>query len=269
MKINWFPGHMTKALAEIKKLLANVDVVVYVLDARAPLSCINPSLSNISQNKPILYVLNKIDLADKTRIAQIKKILKEKSEVVEIDSTQSGASKVIRQKINLLAKEKIEKFSAKGVKITIRAVIVGVPNCGKSTLVNNLCGKAKTVTGNKPGVTKGTMWLNIGDNVEICDTPGTLYPNLADQTIAKKLAFLGSIKDEVLDTTELATELLLMLKNKYPNLVQERYKNCQNLAEIASLRGFVLGKGQLDVDRAAIALLDDFRKGRIGNITLD
>ncbi len=270
MKINWFPGHMTKALGEIKKLLVNVDVVVYVLDGRAPLSCLNPSLSTLAQNKPILYVVNKIDLADEEKVDKIlPKLRSEGRDAIKLNSTMSGAGKVIRQKLNTLAKAKIEKYKAKGVKTTIRAVVVGVPNCGKSTLVNNLCGKAKAVTGDRPGVTKGLQWLNIGDNVELCDTPGTLYPNLTDQEIAKKLAYLGSIKDEILEETELALNLLKTLQNQYPSLLENRYKGAVTLEEIAHVRGFIISGGESDLDRTAQAVIDDFRKGRIGKITLD
>lgn len=270
MKINWFPGHMKKALDEMREELSKVDVVVYVLDARAPLSSINPSLNKLIASKKVLYVFNKIDLADEKRISEIASHFKgENCDYVILNSTLSGAGGKIRNKINMLAKDKISKYAQKGVKTTVRAMVVGVPNSGKSTLVNNLCGKAKAVTGNRAGVTKSTQWLNIGDNVELCDTPGTLYPNLADQTTAKRLAYVGSIKEEVVDTTELGSELLSTLKETYPVEFSSRYKGCESLEDVAKLRGFMLSGGSYDEDRAALALIDDFRKGRIGRITLD
>ena len=168
-----------------------------------------------------------------------------------------------------MCRDKLEKFKAKGLKTTIRALVVGVPNSGKSTLVNNLCGKAKAITGNKPGVTKLNQWVAIGDNIELCDTPGTLYPNLENQEIAKKLCLIGSIKDQIFDELELATELLKMLEEKYPSELANRFKEAKDLEEIAKNRGYLLGKGELDLSRAANAVIDDFRKGRIGRITLD
>ena len=271
MKINWFPGHMTKALKEIKKNLENVDVVIYVLDARAPISSINPSLNKLSQDKPILYVFNKMDMADENRVREIAKNYRsEKSDFVLLDSTKSNSSKVIRQKINELARAKIEKFKVKGIKAVVRAMVVGVPNSGKSTLTNNLCGKAKAITGNRPGVTKTTQWLNIGDNIELCDTPGTLYPNLENQEIAKKLLFIGSIKDEIIvEITELAEEFLKMISEKYSSLLQARYGDELTLEAIAQKRGYKLSKDEYDLERTANAIIDDFRKGRIGRITLD
>lgn len=271
MKINWFPGHMKVALADIKKKLENIDVVIYLLDCRAPISSINPSLNKLSQNKPVLYVFNKVDLADEKRVKELAQSYKgENCDYCLLNSTSSGSSKIIRQKLNALAKNKREKMLKKGIKAIIRAIVIGVPNSGKSTLVNNLCGKAKAVTGNRAGVTKTTQWVAIGDNIEICDTPGTLYPNLDNQEIAKKLLFIGSIKDEVIvDITELAQELIKLLNLKYGEDLERRYGKDLSLEGIAKKRGFVIGGGKPDLERTANAILDDFRKGRIGKITLD
>ena len=270
MKINWFPGHMSKALNEMKRMLKIIDVVIYVLDSRAPISSVNPSLNKLSENKPVLYVLNKTDLADEGKVkALASRFRGENSDYVSLNSTMSGAGKIIKQKIKLLANEKVQKYAAKGVKMTIRALVVGVPNSGKSTLINNLCGKAKAVTGDKPGVTKQNLWLSLGDNIEICDTPGTLYPNLVDQEIAIKLAFIGSIKDVILDQVELAEELLKMLNNLYPQLVEKRFSAGAKLEDVAKKRGYLTHGSEVDYERAASAVIDDFRKGRIGKITLD
>ena len=271
MKINWFPGHMKKTMDEIKAKLVNIDVVIYLLDSRAPVSSINPSLSKLSQNKPVLYVFNKVDLADEERVKTIAKDYKgEKCDYILLNSIQSGSSKALKGKLLALANDKIERYKKKGIRAVIRAIVIGVPNSGKSTLVNNLVGKAKAVTGNRAGVTKMTQWVSIGDNIEICDTPGTLYPNLADQDVAKKLLFMGSVKDEVVaDTVELAMELIALIDEKYPGLLQTRYGEDISLEGIAKKRGFVISKGEYDIERSANAVIDDFRKGRIGKITLD
>ncbi len=271
MKINWFPGHMTKALKEIKSLVNNVDVILYVLDSRAPISSINPSLNKLSQNKPILYIFNKLDLSDENRVKNLAKSYKSQStDYVLLNSTMSGAGKLIKQKIQNLAKEKIEKMKSKGIRAVIRTIVIGIPNSGKSTLVNNLCGKAKTLTGNRPGVTKTTQWVSIGDNIEICDTPGTLYPNLENQNIAKKLLFIGSIKDEIIvDKIELAEEFIKSASERYLENLKSRYGDDLTLTAIAKKRGYILSKDEYDLDRTAQAILDDFRKGRIGKITLD
>ena len=271
MKINWFPGHMKKALKEIKESLARTDVIIYVLDSRAPISSLNPSLNRLVENKPILYVFNKIDMADQERTRQIAKDYKSSnSDYVCLNSTMSGASKLLKNKITSLVKEKIDKAKAKGINCVVKAVVVGIPNSGKSTLVNNLCGKAKTVVGNKPGVTKTTQWLSIGDNIELCDTPGTLYPNLSDQEVAKKLLFIGSIKDEVIvDIVELAQEFLKIADNKYHELLVKRFGDNLSIQRIAKRRGYILSKDEYDYERTSQAILDDFRKGRIGQMTLD
>ena len=271
MKINWFPGHMKKALREISSQLARTDIIIYVLDSRAPISSINPSLNKLSQNKPILYVFNKMDLADEERVKTLAKNYKTiATDYTCLNSTMTGASKMIKNKILSLMKGKIDKALAKGIRPILRAIVVGIPNSGKSTLVNNLCGKAKTVTGNRPGVTKTTQWLSIGDNIELCDTPGTLYPNLENQDVAKKLLFIGSIKDEVVaDIVELGEEFLKMADVRYHDLLTKRYGEGLSLDAIAKKRGFILSKDEFDYERTAQAILDDFRKNRIGRITLD
>ena len=171
MKINWFPGHMNKALRDIAEQLKKVDVVLYLLDARIPLSSMNPSLSNLTQNKPTLYVFNKIDMADENKIkALLPQFRSQNSDYILFNSTLSGKSDALIAKIKKLASGKIEKYKSKGIKPTIRTMVVGIPNCGKSTLVNNLSKKAKTITGNKAGVTKKGLWLPLGDGIEIYDT---------------------------------------------------------------------------------------------------
>lgn len=270
MKINWFPGHMNKALKDIGENLKKVDVVTYILDARIPLSSVNPSLDKLTENKPVLYVFNKIDMADETKIkSMLPKFRTQSSDYVLFNSTLSGKTDLILNKIKNLASKKIEKYKAKGVKPTIRTMVVGIPNCGKSTLVNNLCKKAKAITGNKAGVTKHGLWLPVGDCVEIYDTPGTLYPNIADQEVAKKLAYVGSVRDEILDFYQLANDLLDLLGKLYPEKLQTRYQEARTLEEIAVLRKYVSNGGELDIERTARSVVDDFRKGRLGKITLD
>jgi len=270
VKINWFPGHMNKALKDIAEQLKKVDVVTYILDARIPLSSMNPSLSALTQNKPILYVFNKIDLADESKIsALLPRFKTENSDYIIFNSTVSGKSSLVTNKLKALASNKIEKYQTKGVKATIRTMVVGIPNCGKSTLVNNLCKKAKAITGDKAGVTKHGLWLPIGDCIEVYDTPGTLYPNISDQEVAKKLAYVGSVRDEILDFGELSFELIKLLDKLYPNVIADRYNGAKTLEEIALERKYVIAGGEVDYDRTARMVVEDFRKGRLGKLTLD
>ena len=269
MKINWFPGHMHKALKEITQELKKVDVVLYVLDARIPVSSLNPTLSKIAENKPILYVINKIDMADEKRVKElVLTFVGENKDYILYNSTMFKGDMILN-KIKKLMSAKIEKYKAKGIKASIRTMAVGIPNSGKSSLVNNLCKKSKALTGNRAGITKRGLWLNIGDGIEIYDTPGTLYPNIENQTIAEKLAIVGSVRDEILDFIPLAEKLIKFLKDKYLDLFKKRYPNCENLEDIAKLRKFVVAGGEIDMDRTAYTVIDDFRKGRIGKITLD
>ena len=276
-KINWFPGHMTKALREMEDESKKVDMVIYVLDARAPMSCINPEFVNILGNKPILYVLNKADMVDTKDLQSfIKRCKNENTEVVLLNSTKSGAIKIIEPIMNDLCKEKIEKYKQKGFKINLRAMVLGVPNSGKSTLINNLCGVKKATTGDKAGVTKGKQWLALKNGFEVLDTPGTLYPNITNQKIALNLAFIGSIKNEVLDINELALDFLNFCKKKYfinlkekYNIQDENISSIEMLDKIAEFKHYLLKGGVIDYDRTCLAIIDDFRKGKLGKIYLD
>lgn len=275
-KINWFPGHMQKALRMMEAEAKNVDALIYVLDSRAPFACLNPEFVRIIGSKPILYVLNKIDLADEKKIKEIKtKLPGENKLVIELNSTASGAIGLVTSSLNALCKATIEKYKNKGVNYFVRAMVLGVPNCGKSTLVNNLCGSKKAITGNKPGVTKGKQWVKLSNNIEILDTPGTLWPNLIDEAEARKLAFIGSIKDDVVEIEQLSIFLLEALLKTYPKELEERFSvQVENktpleiMEEIAERRKYVVRGGEIDYERTAKAILDDFRKGRIGKITL-
>lgn len=276
-KINWFPGHMTKALREMEEEAKNVDMIIYVLDARAPKSCVNPEFIKIIGNKPILYVLNKADMVEEQDLKPFLPYFKKpNTEAVLLDSTKSGAIKQIEPIMVNLCQEKLNKYKQKGFKINLRAMVLGVPNSGKSTLINNLCGSKKTITGNKAGVTRGKQWLALKNGFEVLDTPGTLYPNITNQQIALNLAFIGSIKNEVVDVNELAIDFLNFCKKHYFNNLQEKYnlqdKNMsalEMLDEIATYKHYLLKGAEPDYDRTCIAIIDDFRKGKLGKIILD
>lgn len=276
MDIHWFPGHMTKSLRMMEESVKLVDLIFYVVDARAPLSCINPSFAPIIGGKKTVYVINKSDMvtADdaeywQNRLAQIG------DGAVTVSSITAKSSAVSISIAKRLCKDKIEKMKSRGIKTSIRAMVIGVPNCGKSTLINNMCGKASTVTGNRAGVTRGKQWVRIGEYFEVLDTPGTLYPKLENKIAAQNLAFIGSIKDEVLDKNELAALLVQKLLSIDPNIILKKYNIEQNdqiehiMLDIARSRGYLLKGNVADIDRTSIAVLDDFRKGKLGKICLD
>jgi len=291
--IHWFPGHMTKALRLIEANLKLCDVVIYVLDARAPLSSINPSLNKLIGERAVVYALNKSDLAHEGRIREIaEKLTGERKVAVTLDSTRSGGAKIVIAKVKKLCQAKLDKYEAKGVKVPLKAMVVGVPNSGKSTLINNLAGGARAITGNRPGVTRGKQWVRADEYLEVLDMPGTLYPKLDNQEIAVKLAAIGSIKDEVLDMCDLAVRLVDMIIKIDPKQIEKRYeisvsRHCEErsdevipcemlfseaiqiIEEIARKRGYLLSGGKADIDRACMAVVDDFRKGRLGRICLD
>ncbi|MCL2751300.1 MAG: ribosome biogenesis GTPase YlqF [Firmicutes bacterium] len=266
VKIHWFPGHMAKAVRELGAYVKAADVVIYVLDARTPASCINPDFASVIGDRPVLYALTKADLADP---AQTAAWLKKLPAAVALDATMSGAAREILPLVDKLAAKKREKWAAKGVLYIPRAVVIGVPNTGKSTLINNLCKKAKTKTGDKPGVTRGRQWVKL-ESVDLLDTPGALPHKMEDVEAAKKLAFVGCVKDEVIDLTALAGELIKTLNAMDPGILSRRYgKPVSSLADAAEARGYVRAGGNSDTERAATALIGDLRAGRLGRITLD
>lgn len=275
-KINWFPGHMAKSLNQMTDEIKNVDMLIYVLDARAPFSCLNPKFDAISLGKPVLYVLNKTDLADeqKTKIVYQKLSSMQNSKCIMLNSIISGANSKIEPLMKELCTQKFEKYKAKGLNAFLRAMVVGVPNSGKSTLVNNLCGQKKAITGDRAGVTRGKQWVKLKNGFELLDTPGTLWPNLEDQKVATNLALIGSIKNEILDTNELCLSLVEILSKLYPQSLKNRYNieidktPLQTLMNIANAKKFML-KGDIDFERTCTFILEEFKKGKLGNITLD
>ena len=276
MNIHWFPGHMTKSLRMMQENVKLVDIIFYVVDARAPKSCINPAFTPIIANKKIIYIINKADMVTDADVNfWLNKLKLMGDDAIALNSTSARSSLALINIAKRLCKDKLDRYMLRGIKTAIRAMVIGVPNSGKSTLINNLCGKASTVTGNRAGVTRGKQWVKVSDYFEVLDTPGTLYPKLSDQTAAARLAFIGSIKDEVVDKNELAYCLIGELIAIDQKIVADKYKIELNedinliMSDIARSRGYLL-KGNLpDIDRTSIAIIDDFRKGRLGKICLD
>ena len=273
--IQWFPGHMTKTLRQMQDTAKLCDFFVYVLDARAPLSCVNPEFSKVIGNKPIIYVLNKADLANERATTAFKSYFEAlpNSRVVVLNSTQSKSGQVIVRLVNQIFADRLEQNRLKGAKFILRGMIVGVPNCGKSTLINNLVGKARAVTGDKPGVTRNIHRVRLNPSLEIMDTPGTLWPSFTDQTVGYKLALLGSVKDDVVDLYDLCIFFIreyakFGVFSKYQVDVQDKTPR-EILENIAKKRGCIERGGDIDYDRIEKLILTDFRKGALGKITLD
>ena len=277
MDYQWFPGHMTKAMRQMKEDIKLIDLIIELLDARIPLSSRNPEIDNLGQNKARLVLLNKADLADEKQNSKWIEYFKKKGIVaLKINSKNKQGIKEINNAVNIACKEKIERNLKRGIKNRpIRAMVVGIPNVGKSTFINAYAGKNCAKTGNKPGVTKGKQWIRLNKNLELLDTPGVLWPKFDDQKIGMHLAFIGSMNDNILDVSELAFQLIKLLENLYPNAIKDRYSIegddniLQIMYQIAELRGCKLKGNQPDLDKTSKIVLDDFRSGKLGRITLD
>lgn len=277
MHFQWYPGHMTKAKRMMQEDIKLIDIVIELLDARVPISSRNPDIDSLANNKFRLVLLNKCDLADDKVTAKWEAYFKEKGiMVVTINARNGQGMKAITAKVQEACKEKIERDRKRGImNRPIRAMIVGIPNVGKSTFINSYARKACTKVGNKPGVTKGKQWIKINKSVELLDTPGILWPKFEDDTVGEHLAFIGSINDEILQRTELACNLIVFMKQQYPGILCERYQVDEAeeaavvLEGIARNRGCLLKGNELDYEKAAIILLDEFRNGKLGRISIE
>lgn len=279
MNIQWYPGHMTKAKRMMEENIKLVDVIVEMLDARVPLSSRNPELLKIANNKPRIVVLNKIDLADDEMTRKwSSRLKKEGAEVVLVNARDGKGMNMVMSAAKEVCKEKIERNRARGIiNKPIRAMIVGIPNVGKSTFINKLIGKASAKTGNKPGITKGKQWLKVKKDFELLDTPGLLWPKFEDQKVGIALALIGSIKEELLDTRELSFHMIELMRSYYKEQFLNRYpigniesKSLMDILEEITVMRNILKTGNIpDTDRMSIILLDEFRNGKYGKITID
>ena len=277
MHFQWYPGHMTKAKRMMQENIKLVDLVVELVDARIPLSSRNPDIDELGKNKARVVLLNKADLAEECwNEAWIKWFEEQGFLAVKVNSKKGSGMKAIQSVIGEACKEKIERDRRRGIlNRPVRAMVVGIPNVGKSTFINALAGKACAKTGNKPGVTKGKQWIRLNKQVELLDTPGILWPKFEDQKVGLRLAFIGSIKDEILNTEELACEFIQYMNQEYGGVLNEKYHtdesddSYQILMGIARSRHCLVRGNELDTEKAAALLLDDFRNGRLGRITLE
>lgn len=277
MNLQWYPGHMTKAKRMMQEDIKLIDLIIELVDARIPLSSRNPDIDDLGRNKARLILLNKSDLADERSNEQWSEYFRNKGfYAVKVNSRSGGGLKSINGVIQEACREKIERDRRRGIKNRpIRAMVVGIPNVGKSTFINSYAGKACTKTGNKPGVTKGKQWIRLNKSLELLDTPGILWPKFEDQSVGVKLAMIGSIKEEVVNAEELALELLNMLHEHYEGIVAKRYEieetedPVKMLERIAVKRQCLLKGQELDYEKAAKMVLEEFRNGKIGRITLE
>lgn len=277
MHIQWYPGHMTKAMRMMQEAVKQVDCIIYVLDSRAISSSMNPKFDELINGKPVLYILGKSDLVEEDDIKKWTKVFSQQGKNFVVSQNISGKQRgIIIEKLKKINSEMIEKYAQKGAKKSIRAMVVGVPNTGKSTLINSLCASKRAITGNKPGVTRGKQWVSLAEGVELLDTPGAVPPAFQDQTKALHLAFIGSIKEDILPLDELAIEIINYFRQNNTANFCERYKmefipedTVEVFDKIAQVRGFLLGKKGYDYDRTAKAIINDFKTQKLGKIMLD
>lgn len=277
MNYQWYPGHMTKARRMMQENIKLIDLVIELVDARIPISSRNPDIDELGKGKSRIILLNKSDLADPVWNKKwVEYFSNQGMGVLEINSRTGMGIKSIQGLVQEVCKEKIERDRKRGiVNRPVRAMVVGIPNVGKSTFINSFAGKACAKTGNKPGVTKGKQWIRLNKGLELLDTPGILWPKFEDQQVGMRLAFIGSMNDEILIPDELACDLIGAIKELYPKAFQERYeadpagKPIEILKAVAESRKCYAKGEQLDLGKAAGILIDDFRSGKLGRMTLE
>ena len=274
--INWYPGHMKKTRELIRENLKAVDAVVEIIDSRIPVSSRNPVIAELIAGKRRIVVLGKADLADPAETARWREKISQEKGVARVMDLNLQSGENIKKLLKALEDEQEVRNAEKSIKRPLRIMIVGVPNVGKSSLINRLTGKRSAVTGDKPGVTKGKQWLSLTNGMQLLDTPGILWPKFEDPNVGLNLAFCGSIKDDILGVQDLGFELIRVLGESYPDLLAERYKldeisdqPIENMDNIALKRGFILSGKRIDYERTSRTVLDEFRGGKIGRITLE
>lgn len=279
--IQWFPGHMTKTRRKIQTSLKLVDAVAEIIDARIPVSSRNPELHKIIENKPRIILMNKCDMADPSQTARwVSCYQKEGILAIPVDCKSGRGLNQFIPKVRELLKDRIIQWEQKGmVNRTIRVMIVGIPNVGKSSFINRMAKQNRAKVEDRPGVTRGNQWFTIGKAFDLLDTPGVLWPKFDDPNVGEKLAFTGAVKDQILDTEQLASRLLEVLRDEYPSMLTTRYKlekydlqpmqGYELLELIGRKRGMLVSGGEIDTERASIMVLDEFRSAKLGKITLE
>lgn len=279
--VQWFPGHMAKTRRLIKESLSMVDAVTEILDARIPLSSRNPEIEQITAGKPRIILLNKCDVADERITREWINYFERKGfTALPVDCRSSKGLGAYRPAVRKVLAEKIKSNEQKGMAgKSLRVMVVGIPNTGKSSFINRMAGKNRAQVADRPGVTRHNQWFNIGNGIELLDTPGVLWPKFDDPSVGDKLAFIGSVKDTVLDSETMAVRLIDVLKKEYPNTLSQRYKiNGIDFAETESFeilellgkkRGMLISGGEIDTERASVTLLDEYRAGKLGKISME
>ena len=277
--VQWFPGHMAKTRRLIKESLSRVDCVTEVLDARIPLASRNPEIEDITAGKPRIILLNKCDLADEAVTAEwIKYFRSTGAEVMPVDCRSGKGLNNYHAVVRRVLADKIKANNDRGmVGKSLRVMVVGIPNTGKSSFINKMAGRVRAKVADRPGVTTSNQWFNIGNGIELLDTPGVLWPKFDDPIVGDKLAFIGSVKDAVLDVETMAVRLIDVLREGYPERLTERYKiadfgdlqSWEILEAIGRKRGMLISGGEIDTERASVMLLDEYRGGKLGRISME